>query len=257
MTSQLAPGPALDGTDDPLDAAFPPASRDLATVAPALSGGRRLALAPVAPETWRAVAQTTIGFLWLVTVGTVALTVVPVAASFILVFGVGLLMLPLVLVAARWFARAELARLEAQTGAVVPRAVPEYRGGPGWWSRFLAPLRDKRAWAALGYAALSVLTSSLAFAFVVGLGGAGLAGVLAPVYGTGPVLETWIAWPAWLLGVALVLAGVVALWLAALAAQAGSLLHVRMARGMLGASRSAYEVAVADAARDSVRRGRG
>ena len=258
MTSQPARGPVpsgpvdqpVDQPVDPVDAAFPPTSRDLATVAPALADAGRFALAPVTPETWRALAQTTIGFLWLVTVGTVVLTVVPIAVSFVLVFGVGLLMLPLVLRAARGFARAEIARLGAQTGALVPPPVPAHRGGPGWWSRYLAPLRDTRAWAALGYAALATLTSSLSFALVVGLGGGGLAGILAPVYGTGPLLEDWLGWPTWLLTAALVLAGLVALWLAALAAQATTLLHVRMARGMLGAPRSAYEVAVADAARE-------
>jgi len=250
MTSHLAPGPAPVGTADPVETAFPPTHRDLALVAPALTGGRALATAPITAETWRAVAQAGIGFLWLLPVGVLTLTAVPVAVSFVLVFGTGLLLLPLVLRGARWFARVEIARIAAQTGAVVPPPLPAHPGGPGWWSRFLSPLRDTRAWAATGYSALSVLTSTLALAAVVGFGGSALAGILAPAYGTGPLLEDWMGWPTWLLGLGLVVAGVVLVWAAAVAAQGMSLLQVRMARGMLGASRTSYEVAAAQEARE-------
>jgi signal transduction histidine kinase len=243
-TEPIVPGPPAD-----LRATHPSAGVDAATVAPALLGGRAFALAPFTPATWRAVAQAVVGWVWLSTVGVSALIVVPTSAALVPVFGIGLPLLVGSLVVARWFARAEIGRLALQTGAVVPTADRRPADRPGWWPAFVAPLRDARAWTAVAYAALSVFTSTIVTVLALALGGAGLAGVLAPAYGVGPVLRDAVGWPDTLLTVALVVLGVIALWLAALVAQGGSLLHVRMARGLLGRTRAAQEVALAEQAR--------
>ena len=255
MTSQLAPEPvprpAASPADRPsLGQSYPLTTSDMSSVAPAFLGGRELALAPVSGATGRALAQVVVAWPWLLFFGILALTWVPTSAAMVLVFGIGLPMLAIGLLAARWFVGAELARLGAQTGVQVPRPADRRRGGPGWWSAFLSPLRDGRAWAATGYAALSSLTAPLAFAVVVALGGAGLAAILSPVYGTGPVLEEYLGWSRGLLWIVLVVAGLGAMWLAALAAQGATLLQLRMARGMLGRPRAELRVAVADEARE-------
>ncbi|GEL93947.1 sensor histidine kinase [Cellulomonas composti] len=246
MTLHLAPAPTQTG---PVVGPCPSTAYDLGTVAPALRGGRELALAPVSGSTWRAVAQTIVGWPWLLAVGVLLLAWIPTSVSLVLVLGLGLPMLVLSQLVMRWFARVEIARLAAQTGAIVQPPVHP-RGGPGFWSKLLTPLRDGRAWAASGYAVLSVLTSSFAFALVAGFGGAAVAGILAPAYGPGPVLQDWSGLSRGALSLVLVGAGVVALWLAALAAQGASLLQVRMARGLLGSPVAAQQVALADAARE-------
>jgi signal transduction histidine kinase len=243
-TRPIAPGPPGD-----LRPTHPSVGADATTVAPALLGGRAFALAPFTPATWRAVSQAVIGWVWLSTAGLTALTVVPTSVALIPVFGIGLPLLVGSLVVARWFARAEIGRLALQTGAVVPPADPRRAAHPGWWSAFVAPLRDGRAWTAVAYAVLSVFTSTIVTVLALALAGGGLAGVLAPLYGVGPVLRDAVGWPPAALTVALVVVGVLALWLAALVAQGGSLLHVRMARGLLGRTRAAQELAVAERAR--------
>lgn len=245
-TSDDTPGPVPPGD---LSLSHPSVGADAATVAPALLGGRPFLLAPVAAATWRAVSQAVIGWFWLLTVGIAALVMVPTSIGLVPAFGIGVPLLVGSLVVARWFARAEIGRLALQTGAQVPPADARPAARPGWWSAFLAPLRDGRAWTAVAYAALGVLTSSIVFVGVIGLGGAGIAGVLVPAYGVGPVLRDALGWPQAVLTVALVVAGVAAIWLAAIVAQAGSLLHVRMARGLLGRTRAAEEVAAAERAR--------
>ncbi|MCR6688926.1 histidine kinase [Cellulomonas sp.] len=250
MTSQTATATAPTAPAHDLVDTHPPASHDLAAIAPALLGGRELALAPVTAATWQAVSQTFIGFLWLVTLGTVAMVLIPTGVGLVPALGIGIPLLVLTLVAARGFARAEIARLRAQTGAVIPPADARRASRPGWWAAFVAPLFDSRAWAATGYAALSVLTASLAFALVIGLGAGGLAGIASPVYGTGPVIEEWAGRSPVVITVVLVLLGLGALWLSAIAAQAAALLQVRMGRAMLGRTRAAQRLAAADAARE-------
>jgi len=247
MTSQLAGG--ATPTAAPPDP-FPSAVADMATVAPALLGGRALVAAPVSAATWRALAQTMVGWPWLLTVGLLVLVWVPTSVSLIPALLVGIPLLVWSQLAVRWFARVEIARLRAQTGAVIPLPHARPAAGPGWWSRFLAPLRDGRTWAANGYAALSTLTTSLAFALVVAAGAVALAGVLAPVYGVGPAVEDRFGVSRLVLGLVLLPAGLVAAWVAAIAAQAAALLQVRMGRTMLGCSRAAYRLATADAARE-------
>ncbi len=253
MTSQLAPEPvprpiAPEADRPTLGQAHPPTTDDMAAVAPALLGGRELALAPVSEASGRALAQVVIGWPWLLFFGILAIVWVSTSAGLVFAFGIGLPMLVLGLVVARWFARVELARIGVQTGLRILPAEPR-RGGPGWWSRFFAPLRDSRAWAATGYAALSTLTAPLTFGVTLTLAGGGLAAIFAPVYGTGPVLEEYLGWPRGLLWLGLVVGGLACMWLAALVAQSGTLLQVRMARGMLGCSRTQLQVAVADEAR--------
>ncbi|MBT0993933.1 sensor domain-containing protein [Cellulomonas sp. DKR-3] len=248
-TSDDAPRPPVPVPPGDLATTHPSAGADAATVAPALLGGRAFVLAPFTPATWRAVSQAVVGWVWLLAAGIVALTMIPTSVALVPALGVGVPLLVGSLVVARWFARAEIGRLALQTGARVPPADPRPAARPGWWPAFVAPLRDARAWTATAYAALGAVTSSVVFVLVVALGGAGLAGILVPVYGVGPVLHDALGWPDALLTAALVVVGVVALWLAALAAQGGSLLHVRMARGLLGRTRAAEEIAAAERAR--------
>lgn len=249
------PGPAAGLLPRP---AVPTTTDDAHVMAPAFLSGRALLAAPGSGATWRAVAQLAIGWPWLLTIGILAMVWTLTSASLVAAFGVGLPMLVAGLVAGQWVARVERGRLAAQTGAVVP--APTYRRGPrpGWWrwGTWWAVLTDGRRWAHQLYAAVALGVSSLGFTLVYGLGGAGIAGIAFPAYASGSaVLDRMTAVPAPVGGLLVVLAGVALLWLAALAAQATSLVTVRLARALLGPTKQseALREAVAAADRAEVR----
>lgn len=232
--------------------AAPTTTDDARVVAPAFLSGHALLRAPGDAATWRAVAQITIGWPWLLTFGLLAMIWTLTSASLVAAFGIGLPMLVGGLVAGQWFAGAERARVAAQTGAVV--AAPTYRRGPrpGWWrwGTWWAVLSDGRRWAHQVYAAAGLGVSSLGFMLVFTLAGAGVAAIAFPGYGRGSVVDDWfgLAWP--LVILASVLGGVALLWLAALAAQATSLVTVRLARGLLGPTAQSEALVEARAAVD-------
>lgn len=228
---------------------YPSLADDARLVAPAFTSPRELTRAPWSGATWRGVSQTVVGFFWLLVVGIVAMVYVATSAGLVPVFLLGLAMLALVPLASRGFARVEGTRLAAQTGAVVPPAPPRRPERPGFWASLSALLRDSRAWGAVLYAAVSVFTTTLAFALVIGLGGAGLAAIASPAYGPGEIVSDWFGQPRVVQWLALLAGGLVVVWLAALVAQAATLLQVRMARGMFGRSRASLELEAADAAR--------
>lgn len=234
-------------TTRPLPRPAPPAD-DLGVVAPALTSGRDLLLAPFTGATWRAVAQLVVAWWWLGAVGLTVVIVGSLAAGLIPLFGVGVLLLAGCLVVAGWFARVELARLAAQTGVVVPPAYVRRPRRPGFWAGLGAVLADGRRWTALVYAAVGSLLAVVAASVVLALGAAGLAAVLVPVYGLGPEIPDWLGvstWPATLLVVGL---GLLAVWLAAVVAQGTSYVLVALARGLLGLPRHVQAAAAAEAA---------
>ncbi|MCL2422343.1 MAG: sensor domain-containing protein, partial [Micrococcales bacterium] len=155
---------------------------DVRVVAPALCGWRALAFAPLSPATWRAYGQAAVGCIWLWCAAIVGATLVSVGAMTSWIMGVGLILLVATMWLAHWFAVAEAARLTAQTGVDVVAAPRRRNLRGGFWRTFLGPLADGRSWAALGYAALSTITSTLAFALIGFLGAVALAGVAAPLY---------------------------------------------------------------------------
>jgi signal transduction histidine kinase len=222
-----------------------PLSDDLAAVAPAFIRPRELLRAPVSRATWRAYGQAAIGFPWLLVVFVVALTAFWVGFGLAFVFGVGLLVVVVTLLAGRGFARAERARLHAQLGVRID--APAYRRptSQSWWARTFVPLGDARSWAHLGYAGLGWFVATLEWG--LGLMGTGWALALVGF----PLLTTLADLdhpdvPV-LLPVAL---GVVALWAAPLATQALTLAHVRLARPLLGPSRRQQDEARMRAERD-------
>ena len=234
-TTTHAPGAApATGPDDP--PAAPTGLRaDAAVVAPALVSARHLRRAPVDPATGRALAQVVLGWVWLLTGGLVALCWTVTAAGLVLV-GVGIPMLVVGLVVGGWCASAERARLAAQTGVVVD--APAYRRAPrtGWWrwSTWWSVVADGRRWAHQAYALLAMVVSTVGFAVVVAVGGAGLAAVAFPVYGDRSSLAGLGGLSAPVLAGAAVVAGVLLVWCAALAAQGTSLVLVGLARALLG-----------------------
>ena len=225
---------------------------DVAVVAPALCSVRGLLLAPVSGATWRAFGQAMIGWIWLLFTGIVLVTLAAVGVGTVPVAGFGLVLLVATMWVAHGFAVVEAARLTAQTGVDVV-AAPRRRGaGGGFWRTVTGPLTDGRAWAAIGYAALGLVTSSVAFALVVVLSAAAVAGLGAPVYlrqhdvpvhdmasfmsNVGPVRTT--------------LVGLVLVWVAAVVTQASALLQVALGRGLLsrgeaGQARAAQRAAEA------------
>ncbi|GCE75340.1 sensor histidine kinase [Cellulomonas biazotea] len=244
MATQTAP---------PQPGSPPDTPRDVDVVTPGFTSSHGLFTAPASAATWRAVAQLAIGWPWLLTVGILALTWTLTSIALVPVFGVGLPMLVGGLVAGRWFARAERARLAAQTGVVVP--APTYRRSakPGWWrwSTWRAVLADGRLWAHQVDAVAAMGVTTLGYGVAFGLGGAGIAAVAFPAYGRGSVVDDWfgLSWP--LVVVVSVLGGVALLWLAALAAQGTSLVLVRLARALLGQTAQSEALLEARAAADA------
>ena len=210
---------------------------DLRVVAPALFSLRELALAPVSPATLRAFSQAVIGWIWLICVGAAAMVYVSVSV-FTSPLGIGLVLALGGVWVAHWFAVAEAARLTAQTGVDVVAAPrrPNPRGG--FWRTALSPLADGRSWAAIGYAAVSMVTSTIAFTLVIGFSAMGLAGLGAPLYlehrnvpvhTMADVMSNVGPLPVAVLGLLLV-------WLTPVVAQASALAQVTLGRALLSQS---------------------
>lgn len=218
---------------------------DRALVAPALvGGGLALLRAPVAAATWRAVAQATVGVVWMLLVGVLALVLAPLGVGLGPLFGVGLLLLVVTLAGARGFAVLERGRLFAQLGVrIVPpsrRTRPRLRS----WRGLVAAATDAQGWRAVAYAAVALLLVVVEVAVAWSLGAA-VALLFSPVL-------TWDGAPTFW-QVTLVAAGLAGPWLWAVGTQALALAHVRLARALLGPSTTAVEVARAEAAASEAR----
>jgi signal transduction histidine kinase len=196
-------------------------------IAPAVHDSRALLLAPVSPATWRAVAQLVVGGVVMTIAATLVLTVLSVDLSLLSVFALGLPLTVLTLLAARPFARWERARLELQLGSAI--AAPEYRSStrPGWWGTWVAVLTDGRSWAHLAYPLVAGVVL-VAAATAAMLASAGLAAVAyVPVRGVDGEAGR---------AVVVVLGGLALLWAAPVLLQLLTLVHLRVARSMLGPS---------------------
>ncbi|GIG21373.1 histidine kinase [Cellulomonas chitinilytica] len=215
-----APAPRAVTTDD-----------DLRVVAPAFANLRELAWAPVSGATWRAVSQVVVGSFGLLVMAIWLSVALSLAAGLLVVFLVGLPILVFTLWSTRPYARLERARLKAQVLVDVP--APPYRRpkGPGWWPSWVAIMADARTWGHVAYVIVAGLLMTVTTALLSVLGSFGLALVVYPLLvAVLPDTRLPAPWPL------LVVGGVVAVWLAALAAQVSTLLQVRLARSMLGAS---------------------
>ncbi|MGW6132525.1 sensor histidine kinase [Cellulomonas sp. NPDC055163] len=210
---------------------------DLRVVAPALTGGRALLRAPVSAATWRAVSQATVG-VWLLLAASIALVLAIGFSVAFAVLVVGIPLLVLTLLVARPLAALERSRLRAQLGVDIP--APEYRRAADarLWRRAWGVLTDIRSWAHLAYTLLGLGVTGLQALMIWMLGGFALAAVAFPLYVAStdvPVSRVPF----------LVLAGLVGTWVWPLGLQALTLLHVRLARGLLGLPRSAAAVQAA------------
>jgi len=204
---------------------------DLRVVAPALGSLRALVAAPVSGATWRAVSQIVIGSFGLLVMAIWLSVALSLAAGLVVVFLVGVPILVLTLWTTRPYARLERARLGAQ--ALVDIPAPRYRepSRPGWWPEWVAIMADARTWGHVAYVVVAGLLMTVATAVVTLLGSGGLALLVYPLVSAFlPAAHLPGHWTVTMVG------GVVAIWLAALAAQASTLLQVRLARSMLGAS---------------------
>ncbi|MEU4365508.1 histidine kinase [Promicromonospora sp. NPDC023987] len=215
-------------------------------VAPALTSGAAFLSAPYHRATGRAVAVLAVGWVWHLTGGLTLWVLTVMSAALVPALGIGLPLLAACLVAARWFAVSERARIAHQTGVAIPSPVRRAEAPSGLWARTWAPLRDARAWSAALYAFLATLSGSILFPLTVALAAGAAAAVAFVPLGRDSALAGWLGlpWPA-TAAVALVLA-VVLLWSAAALAQYGSYLMVRLAANLLGPS--AADVARARAA---------
>jgi signal transduction histidine kinase len=205
-------------------------STDSLTIAPAVHLSRALLLAPVSAATWRAVSQLVIGGLVMIVAVTAVVTAVSIDLSLLFVLGLGIPTTALTLLAARPLARWERGRLRMQLGASITGPTYRVADRPGWWARCVAALRDGPSWAHLAYPLVAGLVLLVACVPAV-LASAALAGfVYVPVAAAvgSPVSGTDVA--------ALVGGGLVLLWLSAVLLQLLTLLHVRVARALLGPS---------------------
>jgi signal transduction histidine kinase len=230
------------------DGPTPPQPRTLEDrVAPALVSAPAFFRAPYDPATWRAFAALAVGWVWHLTGGLVLWVLVVVSAGLVPALGVGVPLLAASLIGARWFGGVERARIATQTGLTIPAPprlqVPARRRlGSTLW----APVRDNRAWAATLYAFLAMLVSSVFFAVASALVGGAAAALVFVVLGRDSALAdlSGVSWPATVVGA---LAGAVVLvWAAAVLAQYGSFLVLRLATFLLGPS--AADIAHARAA---------
>ncbi len=219
---------------DPDASAHPaPLADDVRRLAPMLTGGRALALAPVSAATWTGAAQTVIGAVLSLS-ATIALVTGMVLGVGLALVVVGLPLLALPLALARGYGAAERSRLRSELEVIVPAPSP----GPGelwrpraWW----AWLRDGRAWAAAAHAVVTTLLTWTARVAAVPAAAAALVVLLAPCADR---VAAWNLAPL----TPLALSG---LWGAALAVQVATLAQVRLGRGLLGGrSRAEAEAAV-------------
>ncbi|UZN02822.1 sensor histidine kinase [Cellulomonas sp. S1-8] len=206
-------------TADPHDV---PLALDVRHVAPMLTGGRALALAPVSAATWAGIGQAVIAGFVSLAASIVLLTGVMVGVS-LLVVVVGVPLLVLTLVLARGYGAVERARLRTQLGVVVP----EPRPGPGraydprtWW----AWLRDGQAWAAVAHAALTCALTWTAASLALALVASALVVPVTPFTDRVSVPHLALLAPV----------AVAAVWLAALVLQLTTLAQVRLGRLLLG-----------------------
>ncbi|WP_291810902.1 sensor domain-containing protein [Cellulomonas sp.] len=216
----VAPPPLLD---DPPVADDVPVVDDVRAVAPMLTGGRALALAPVSGATWAGAGQLVIAAA--VSLAAAIVAVVGVATGVglaVVVVGVPLLVLTLVL--ARGYGAAERARLRAQLGVVVPPPAP----GPGapyrprsWWPW----LRDARAWSAVAHALVASVLTWTAGPVALSLAAFALVVPVAPFAGRTNGVHLALLVPV----------ALVAAWAAALVVQLATLAQVRLTRALLGA----------------------
>lgn len=224
----------MTSDDGPTPAPQPRSLEDRA--APALASAPAFFRAPYDPHTWRAFAALAIGWIWHLTGGLVVWVLVVVSAGLVPALGLGVPFLSACLVAARWFGTVERGRIAAQTGITIPAPLPPAPGRHGLWSRLWAPIRDGRAWAATLYAFLAMFVSTVLFGVAVTLIAGAAAAVAFVPLGQGSALVEWsgLSWPA---AVAGALSGAVVLvWCAAVLAQYGSYLTVRLAASLLGPS---------------------
>jgi len=224
-----------------------------ARLAPALSTGAGFLRAPLDPATPRGVAQLVVGWVWHLSVGLALWIVVVVSAALVPALGVGLPLLALSLLAARWFAAAERGRLAVQTGVVIPAPPAVRPSRPGVWAAMWGIIRDGRAWAATGYAFLMLFVTTVTLTLAICLAAGGVSLLAFPVYGRGTVVAGWLGTP-WPVTILLALLGAAVLvWLAAVVAQYGNYLTVRLARVMLGPSAAESARARAQAAEQQAR----
>ena len=216
-------------------------------LAPALGSRQALLGAPVAAATWRAVAHATIGFPFLLVAGVVLLVLAPLGVTLVPVFGVGVPLLLVVLLAARLFARIERARLRAQLGIAIEPGPPPRARSLRSWAGLWAALTEPAAWSAVLYSAVALALVCVQLAVAWGLG-AVIALVASPL----------VAWdggpsPAQVRLFALALVGP---WVWAVACQGLALVHVWLARSLLVGSTTAVEraEAAASAAREDAAR---
>lgn len=216
----------------------------VATVAPALTDRRALLTAPVAPATWRAVSQATIGFPVLLAAGILTLVLVPLSVGLIPVFGVGVPLLLLTLAGARWFAGVERARLRAQLDVVIAPGARHQAPSLRSWAGLRAALTEPVGWASLAYsaAALGLVCVQVCVAWGLGLA---LALIAAP-------FVVWDSTPTrWQL--ALLALGVAGPWLWAVACQGLALAQTRLAGALLSRSSLDADLARAEAATAAAR----
>ncbi len=212
---------------------------DVALVAPALGSARGVALAPVSRATWVAAGEAIVGLVlsWL---GFVVMIVLVVGAALVPVFGIGVPVVALALVAGRGLARAERHRLGLQLDAQIPAPVRAAGTKGRWWrwSTWWRTLRDGRTWAHLGYLGIWPLLASLRFMAVYAMGAA-LALVLLRT--DLPVVPNLLV---------AVVGALVGLWFAAVATQCLALAQLRLARGLLGVPASQRSAEAARSAQE-------
>ncbi|MEN0128355.1 MAG: sensor domain-containing protein [Brevundimonas sp.] len=205
-------------------------STDSLRIAPAVHDRRALLSAPVSAATWRAVSQLVVGSLVMIVAVSVVVSVVAVDLSLLFVLGAGIPTTVLTLLGARVLARWERARLDLQLGT--PISGPTYREPSrlGWWASWVAVLADGCSWSHLAYPLVAGVVLTIA-SVPAALAAGALAGfVYVPVAAAQGIALSGLD------AAVLVVGGLVALWASAVLLQLLTLLHVRVARALLGPS---------------------